>query len=327
MPSNIVSGSRGGEIQIWNSVSYILINQFKAHTASVNVLAILPSNNFFLSGSTDTTIKVWDTTLFQLMNTMSGHTTSVNALAFSSQYIFSGSSNIIKVWDISSFTFLRDITESAGSTGALLFIASTNILIRGNPANAKIFLYSTTTFSSISTNSNLFNEPSGSIRFAYLPKKQQFVSASWNDVKVWDSTTFMLLANLIGHTQWVNALGVLDSTQSIITGSSDLTIKIWDSSSFQCIATLKGFSGAVRTLAVIPSIESIIFAASAFQVWKFNEFSYFYNLIGHTDSVYGIDYLQNNRLASVSLDQAIFNWDLTSGQVFSVNNQTKSKFS
>ena len=56
---------------------------------------------------------------------------------------------------------------------------------------------------------------------------------------LWNSTSFECVANLTGHTDYVNTLAFLNQT-FLLSGSDDLTIKIWNLTSLNSVATLNG---------------------------------------------------------------------------------------
>ena len=63
-----------------------------------------------------------------------------------------------------------------------------------------------------------------------------------------ESYYFHQIAVLIGHTNTVSVLTILQSTQSIVSASRDTTIKVWNSTSFTLIATLNGHTGTINAL-------------------------------------------------------------------------------
>ena len=75
------------------------------------------------------------------------------------------------------------------------------------------------------------------------------------------------------HTDWVNALTIISSTEYIVSGSDDKTIiKVWNSTyPFQLIVTLEGHTYLVSSLAIIPSNENIMSKSWDFtiKVWYF----------------------------------------------------------
>lgn len=61
-----------------------------------------------------------------------------------------------------------------------------------------------------------------------IPSNENIVCGSFDKtIKVWNSTTFQLIATLTGHTDWVNTLAIILSNENIVSGSSDQTINIW----------------------------------------------------------------------------------------------------
>jgi len=327
------SGAPDGLIWLWNSTSFVLIDQFQAHNAKVDVLAILPSKQYIVSGSHDNTIKIWNSTSYECIAVLEGHTGPVVSLSIvpSTEFIISGSEDTkIKIWNSTSSDYpcIKTLDEHDYAVNTLSIMPSDEYLISGS-TSGQIIIWN--------NNFSFFQQLSASgspscYAFAVLrSSNEKLVSSAGNDIKIWSWESFNLIASLVGHTQLVSSLAVLNSTQSIVSGSFDFTVKIWDSTTFQCIATLRSKLNAfidsnIQSLAILPNIESIFVGSNIqFEVWSFKEFSYLCNLNGHNNSVYSIDFAQNNELISGSQDQTIINWDLTKCHMINVVHQNKSK--
>ena len=70
-----------------------------------------------------------------------------------------------------------------------------------------------------------------------LPNGNIVSGSSDKTIKIGNSSSFKLIATLIGHSAAVFALTILHNG-NIVSGSEDNTIKIWESITFDCIATL-----------------------------------------------------------------------------------------
>lgn len=75
--------------------------------------------------------------------------------------------------------------------------------------------------------------------FNYFKKKIR-------SLKVFKSYTGRLKSTLVGHTNAVNCVCVLDNL--IVSGSTDKTVKIWNVRSEKCIDTLSGHSGQINAI-------------------------------------------------------------------------------
>ena len=74
---------------------------------------------------------------------------------------------------------------------------------------------------------------------------------------VYDSTSCQRLAELKGHTQWVNSVAFSPNGQTLFSASTDNTLKIWnvateDAESWACRKTLVGHSSAVWCISESP---------------------------------------------------------------------------
>ena len=55
------------------------------------------------------------------------------------------------------------------------------------------------------------------------------VTASWDTTaRVWEAATGTLVAELKGHTGWVNSAAFSPDSQRIVTASNDATARVWD---------------------------------------------------------------------------------------------------
>jgi len=60
-------------------------------------------------------------------------------------------------------------------------------------------------------------------------------------IKVWDATTYELIASLEGHTDYVQSVAFSTNGPPLIaSGSGDNTIKVWDGTTYGLITTLTG---------------------------------------------------------------------------------------
>ena len=139
---------------------------------------------------------------------------NATCLAVSNKYIISNLNNKIKIWDLSTFEF----TILEGHTEKVNCVAVSGII-------------------------NTTDE------FGNIISKQYIISGSSdNTIKIWDLSTFELVASLEGHTDNVNCVAV--SNKYIISGSYDNTIKIWDLFTFKLVASLEGHTESVLSIAV-----------------------------------------------------------------------------
>ena len=61
----------------------------------------------------------------------------------------------------------------------------------------------------------------------------------YTTIKVWDGTTYGLLATLTGHTDAVLSVAFsTDGPPRIVSGSYDRTIKVWDGTTYGLLTTL-----------------------------------------------------------------------------------------
>ena len=114
-----------------------------------------------------------------------------------------------------------------------------------------------------------------------------------------------------GHTHAIWAIGFLNATNNIISGSADQTIKIWSLQEFAFISLLTGHKGSVNDLKFQINNPKYLASASSDQtvrIWDVvSQKSISTNLIGNND-VLSIAYMNNGDLVSSSGDKTIKIW-------------------
>ncbi|KAG2490965.1 hypothetical protein HYH03_010641 [Edaphochlamys debaryana] len=88
----------------------------------------------------------------------------------------------------------------------------------------------------------------------FSPDGRQLVSCSGGgqELRVWDISTGVCTAVLLGHSADVNCVAVSNDGHLLASGSNDGTCRLWDASTGQCTAVLRGHNGAVTGVGFSP---------------------------------------------------------------------------
>jgi WD40 repeat protein len=77
-------------------------------------------------------------------------------------------------------------------------------------------------------------------------------------VRIWDTTTFQPLIELLGHKEPVTSAGFSPDGGRLVTGSDDKTAKVWDIRTGQEVLTLEGHKSSVRSAGFFPDGRRIL---------------------------------------------------------------------
>ena len=151
----------------------------------------------------------------------------------------------------------------------------------------------------------------------YLPFKNGYVASASTDttVNVWDTLTWTSILRYTNHTDKVFSLDQIDN-DTMVSGSKDSTIQIWRISTGETIKIIN-VSSPVFVLRVF-SIEykqivcGKLGTSNNLQIYNYNTGALARTLNGHSNSVYSIEMLSEQFMASGSNDQSVIIWDLSS---------------
>ena len=118
----ILAGTNGGAIHLWDADTGIYLKTFTAHTNPVNSLALSPNGAMLASGGWKK-VHLWDADTGIHLKTLTAHTDVVTSLAFSPDgaKLASASGGAVYLWDADTGTHLKTFTGPQSIVRTLVF--------------------------------------------------------------------------------------------------------------------------------------------------------------------------------------------------------------
>ena len=148
-------------------------------------------------------------------------------------------------------------------------------------------------------------------------KSQLFATCSADkNIKIWNDSK--LIANLIGHNDYVYSLVYSAVNKLLISGSRDRSIKLWNITNNTLLATLFEHQDSIISLALFPNEITLASGSCDFTIiiWNLNSFSVNQTLNGHSGCVNALTVYKNKYLLSGSSDKAILFWEIDNSYKF-----------
>jgi WD40 repeat protein len=137
----------------------------------------------------------------------------------------------------------------------------------------------------------------------YLPYKNGYVASASNDktVNVWDILTWTSIRKYTNHTNFVYSVDQIDN-DTMVSGSQDRTIQIWKISTGETLKTIN-VNVAVYVVRVFTVEYKLIVCgtyggSNNLQIYNYETGGLVKTLNGHSNSVYSIEMLSGQFMAS-----------------------------
>lgn len=273
----LASGSRNGEIKIWNTSTGDCINTLKDHTEYISSLTVL-GDGVLVSGAGDGKIKLWNTKTGECIQTMEEGDGFAPTLAVLSNTVFASASyRNIKIWNTKTGEITRNIIAHPQAVNCLAVLDDGVSLVSGDSRTLKVW----------NTN-NGDCERTIDVRYkveciAVLGDGVSIATNSKEDIKIWDTKTEECTGTLTGHTDYVKCLVVFGDGVSLASACENMKIKIWDSMRKECIHTIDIWPEEIECLAVLG--DGLTLASGGedtIKLWKFKYNTPSPNTLGKT---------------------------------------------
>ena len=225
------SGSYG-EIKIWSSEDFNLINTLYGHKGYISHMEIIKKNNntimntnnkeYLCSCSYDNTIKIWDFDILNCICTLTGHNGGINYFMENEPgFLISCSSDkSIKFWNIEEEKCYLSLDEAHESPIYSLAITEDKRIVSSSFNKIIVHDLNNPKFRTIFYSEN----NKGVYKILMLPGNK-LISSSYKCINFWDLNKNQWLYLIEGHNNYITCLLIYKDL--LITAGDDEDIKIW----------------------------------------------------------------------------------------------------
>ena len=169
-------------------------------------------------------------------------------------------------------------------------------------------------------NGQIFSLPhsSGVTSAAYSPDGTTIATACEDQIiRLWSATNGGLLAELSGHTNFINHIAFSSDGKKLISSGSDATAKIWDVSSRQEILTIKGHASKVNQAVFSPDDLRIATCADdgTWRLWDASTGTEIFSVKGPGELMRTISFSPNGKIVATGGNQSSVKiWNAQNGK-------------
>jgi WD40 repeat protein len=312
--------SESGFVKVFDARSGAELFAMTGHSGPVRSIAYSPRGQYLASAGDDGMAKLWDTNTGKLVRTIAARDssiTSLGAIGFSPDgKLLAGAlteAATVRVWDTATGRQVRELRGHTGNVTRLAFSPDGGRLATASE-DRMVKVWDLATGRELLT---LVGHMDGVASVAFSPDGKRLVSAGYdNTVRVWDSGTGLLCFTLAGHVRAVLDVAYSPDGNRIATASLDDTVKLWRARDGHAAVALRTAGGITGSLAFSPDGRHVagrrgeevvvLDAATGTELRSFK---------GHEKQITTVAYAPDGkRLASVSVDNTVRVWDVTTGR-------------
>lgn len=287
----LASAGRDGYAKIWDLATMKEIANLGVHFMGAYSVALSPSNDLLAVGTGDGKVKLWDMKTYQEVATLEGHSNSVEWVFFTNEgknLISASYGGELLLWDVEKRQIINKMDGYTNPTLSVAFSPDDRLLASSN-SEGMVYLWDAKDTNNVSTmkhtrwancvcfspdGKTLFSgSTSGTIMLCDVEKRNvidiistysgsiyslattsdgKTIAIGSNTVKLWDIVNCKEIAELEGHTNYIESVAFSPDNRHLASGSWDNTIKIWDTSTYKSVASLKGHTYVAKSVAYSP---------------------------------------------------------------------------
>jgi WD40 repeat protein/uncharacterized caspase-like protein len=318
----LLAAAEGNLIRLWDTKKWREIQTIRRHSAKITALRFSDDDALLASASADGSILIWrndwEREQFALKNNASG----VTALSFASgdSLLVAHADGGIDTWNyttgmkkssISGEQDVAQITFAAFSSNAASLVSTSGArdLRLRNVVTGK-------------HERVLRNQSTAISAVAFSRDGRWFASAATDSaIRLWEVATGRELPRLTGHSGYATTIAFSPDSRLLASGSASGEIKIWDVSANQLAYNLPSQTRNINRVAFSPDSKFLATVGmdQTVQIWKLDT-KQSRALMGHTDEITSVVFIDDKRLISGGRDKTIRLWDLQTGAATSLDN-------
>ncbi len=311
----VATGSLDETVKIWEAATGKELMTLKEHPAKgkstppeIWRAAFSPDGRRVLAVGNFINIAVWDAVTGQPLPALEGHQSWISALAFSpdGKLMATGSADrTIGLWDVGSWSFIRSLNGHGNQVFEVAFSNDGKTLASAS-YDKTIKLWD------VGADPNPL-ERSGANRVVSAPDGTKLASASDKEMKLWDTTTWQVIASFEGHTARIKHIAYSPDGALLGSGSDDKTARLWDVAAGKERFALKGHAFGVWGVAFSPDGKLLVTGSldRTVRLWDVTTGEQLAILEGHEGDVQRVAFSPDGKLlASTSVDASVRLWDV-----------------
>ena len=317
----LLAAAEGNLIRLWDTKKWRENQTIRRHSAKITALRFSDDNAWFASAGADGSILVWHNDWEREQFALKNNTSGVTALSFAkdTSLLAAHADGGIDTWNYStgikksSITGEQDvakITFAAFSSDAASLVSTTgarDLRLRNvTGKNERVLKNQSIAISAV----------------AFSRDGRCFASAAADSaIRLWEVATGRELPRLTGHSGYATTIAFSPDSRLLASGSASGEIKIWDVSANQLAFNLPTQTRNINRVAFSPDSKFLATAGmdQTVQIWDL-ETKQSRALMGHTDEITSVVFVDDKRLISGGRDKTIRLWDLQTGGVTSLDN-------
>ena len=315
--SLVGNASRDGTIKIWSVNTGRLLQTLNDDNNDICSVNFSPNDQHIVSASGNGNVKIWNVKTGTLLQTLIGHTDYVSSVQYSpdGHRIASCSSDgTIRLWDLgvadsqpmtmdSPTLLFKDVSDTSNEN---ILMAADSIIMWNVGNECKLL--------------SVGNQDVNISTITQSPDGKEFVTASWDTIKIWDANTGKLIRMLNGHTDNVNSVAYNSKGDLIVSTSTqwDGTIRIWNANTGEQIHHLNDNGIEANFACFSPDDKYIVSASSdnTLELWSVETGQKTLSFQGHTGFVNYVNFSHDGRyIVSASDDGTVRVWNTQTGDL------------
>lgn len=307
----IITGSYDKTICIWNLLGLHQEAVLKGHSGFVCSLAITNNNIHLVSGSYDKTIKIWDFQKKNLKKTLNVHQGPVLCVATTndSNFFVSGGWDMkVKIWEFESFLQVKELNGHLDAIACVVVGKSDDFLMSAS-WDRTIFLWDLSRAEKIMEIRN-----DSLIRCLEISKDNNCLAFPDGKIlKIFEIERGVVSKKLEGHKDSITCIAFTKDSDSVISGSADLTIRLWDLATCEGKFIMSGHSKIILCLGISRNSQVLLSSGGDCEViiWGISSQKKICSMPVYKQKVSKVLLTKNCSYAMTSAKNMEYIWDLT----------------